>query len=373
MQDINNRRFMYNTDACALILGDQAAIRGDAFGSHAEDHGNSGAKEPFDCFIRGWIGIGGQSTHGVIHFAPPASGKNVDMFVAAYNTLQMFRENGAVAGTVVRGFGKEWEQPLSNILPGFTAQTKEKESEGLMMQYFGVWATRSAASVLGSAEAWSKDDGIPIVFTSKEAAEWQAEQYTKNAGIAKVYYYAKEMEPEVAREALDALKTREELAEARDTVYLHPADYAREHGEIHLYRQSNRLNRECAQAIDAAINVNWDGSKLNPEGARLVLKQYGIQRVAMVLANTLSYKDYDLRFSSANREWAKGYPKLEGSGIELNSHPVKLDGFVDQAIRGGLERGGERPSAMEKLDAAKKAVKPPAPGGSGKNKDKGLE
>jgi hypothetical protein len=27
--------------------------------SHAEEHGRMGAKEPFDDFIRGWIGIGG--------------------------------------------------------------------------------------------------------------------------------------------------------------------------------------------------------------------------------------------------------------------------------------------------------------------------
>jgi hypothetical protein len=131
MMEISNRRFMYHTDTCELILGDQAAIKGDSFGSHAEDHGNSGVYEPFDTFIRGWIGTGGPYTHGVIHFAPPISEKNADIFTDAYNTLQMFRENGADADTVVRGFCGAWEQPLSNILPGFQVETKE--SEGLKM------------------------------------------------------------------------------------------------------------------------------------------------------------------------------------------------------------------------------------------------
>jgi hypothetical protein len=191
------------------------------------------------------------------------------------------------------------------------------------------------------------------------------------------------MEAEVA---LDTLKAQDALADARDAVYLHNADYAREYGELPFYRQSIRLNKECAQAIDAAITANWDGSKLNPEGARAVLKQYGKQRVVMVLANTLNYMDYDLRFSSANREWAKGFPALEGSGAELNSHPVKLDSFVDQAVRGGLERdSGQRtpsaanPKAEEKtptlagqLAEAKQRMKPPETGDPGKKRDKGL-
>ena len=33
----------------------------------------------------------------------------------AFDTLKMFQENGALAGTVVRGFGESWEQPLSDI------------------------------------------------------------------------------------------------------------------------------------------------------------------------------------------------------------------------------------------------------------------
>ena len=38
------------------------------------------------------------------------------------------------------------------------------------MQYYGIWARRSAASVAGPAEAWLKEDDIPMVFTSKEDA-----------------------------------------------------------------------------------------------------------------------------------------------------------------------------------------------------------
>lgn len=36
---------------------------------------------------------------------------------------------------------------------------------------YGVWAVRSGASIFGRAEAWCKEDGKPLEFTSKEAAE----------------------------------------------------------------------------------------------------------------------------------------------------------------------------------------------------------
>lgn len=34
----------------------------------------------------------------------------------AFSSLQMFSENGAVGDTVVRGFGRKWEQSLKDII-----------------------------------------------------------------------------------------------------------------------------------------------------------------------------------------------------------------------------------------------------------------
>ena len=36
---------------------------------------------------------------------------------------------------------------------------------------YGVWAVRSGASIFGHAEAWCKEDGKPLEFDSREAAE----------------------------------------------------------------------------------------------------------------------------------------------------------------------------------------------------------
>jgi len=74
------------------------------------------------------------------------------------------------------------------------------------MEYFGIWAVRGPGSVLGRAEAWSKRDGMPEVFTSRQAAAQEAERYNNTASSANVRYYAKEMESGFAQSILSAQK-----------------------------------------------------------------------------------------------------------------------------------------------------------------------
>ena len=115
MQEIENRRFMYSTDSCELIIGEQYKGN-DLIASHAEEHGKAGAKAPFDNFIRGWIGTGKGYKDGVIHFAPPINTHNIDRFNHGFSTLEMFSANGANSRTIIRGFGDRWEQPLSDLI-----------------------------------------------------------------------------------------------------------------------------------------------------------------------------------------------------------------------------------------------------------------
>lgn len=76
---------------------------------------DAGITKDFDDFVRGWIGTGGNYPYGVIHFAPNVDERCADLFDRAYSTLEMFRENGALADTVLRGFGNRWERPMSDI------------------------------------------------------------------------------------------------------------------------------------------------------------------------------------------------------------------------------------------------------------------
>ena len=165
------------------------------------------------------------------------------------------------------------------------------------MQYYGIWAMRGPASVLGAAEAWSKRDGIPEVFTTKEDAARQAAQYNINTSSANVRYSVREMEPELALSSI---------------------------------RQQNAV---IARAIDKAVQEsNYDTFHYNLKGAaEKVIGEYGAGRVNAVLANVLLTHDYDGRYSGENKRWAQGFDIVPDNGVFCDTHPHVLDGFIDRA------------------------------------------
>lgn len=117
MQQIENRRFMFDPGSGTLVLGYQYEKTSLLVGSHADELAKAGVTAGYDHYIRGWIGTGGAYPHGVIHFAPHIDKQSpITRFNGAFNTLEMFRANGARGQTIVRGFCEPWEQPLSAIL-----------------------------------------------------------------------------------------------------------------------------------------------------------------------------------------------------------------------------------------------------------------
>ena len=119
-------------------------------------------------------------------------------------------------------------------------------------------------------------------------------------------------------------------------VYYEPFSYAKENDEVDLYRTSCRLNSECKQAIHEAIADNYDGMYLGDGVVDQVVRQYGMERVGYILANTLHHKSYDDRFSRGNKEWAEQVSTPEHNADRMtfrtdwvvDSHPAILDGFV---------------------------------------------
>ena len=132
-------------------------------------------------------------------------------------------------------------------------------------------------------------------------------------------------------------------------VYYEPFSYAQEQGEVDLYRISYRMNSECKQAIHEAIADNYDGMHLGDGAVDQVVRQYGMERVGYILANTLHHKNHDGRFSPSNKEWAEqvSTPEHNAKMIEfrtdwvVDSHPAILDGFVTM-FRKELEAQKER-------------------------------
>lgn len=138
-------------------------------------------------------------------------------------------------------------------------------------------------------------------------------------------------------------------------VYRQTGMYAREHGELEQFRQSNVANIACRAAIEKAIAENFDGMRLSADAATRVLEAFGSERVLFVLANTVQHKDWDGRFSRENKAWAAAF-SIEPDvvmGMDrrlqfvVNSHPAVLNGFITMTRKAVLEKGC--PSVLESL------------------------
>ena len=121
-------------------------------------------------------------------------------------------------------------------------------------------------------------------------------------------------------------------------LYRESACYAREHGELDVFRASKKANLACKTAIETAIRENHRENQFDAEtAARQVLDQFGYARVAYILSCTIRNKDWDKRFCLLNKEWVKTIPvvrDIDGFGNNrndanvVNSHSVLLDAFA---------------------------------------------
>ena len=128
MQQIGNRRFLFNPKTGVLVLGRQYQETSLVNASHAVELADAGITKDFDDFVRGWIGTGRNYPKGVIHFAPCVDSGNISLFDRAFDTLEMFRENGALAGTVVRGLGAGGNSPYLRSLRIYRKRNKSPPS-----------------------------------------------------------------------------------------------------------------------------------------------------------------------------------------------------------------------------------------------------
>ena len=127
MQEIDNRRFMFNPKTGILLLGAQFPPSRKIRGSYAEDLSNTGIYSGYDDYVRGWVGVGKDYPCGVIHFAPNVDDRNTELYNRAFDTLEMFAQNGGDAETVVRALGKRLEQTLYSILTGMEHKPSIRE------------------------------------------------------------------------------------------------------------------------------------------------------------------------------------------------------------------------------------------------------
>lgn len=139
-------------------------------------------------------------------------------------------------------------------------------------------------------------------------------------------------------------------------VYPESAAHARKFGELEQYRKSHFANIDCKKDIEQAISENFDGFRLNKRAAEEIIAKYGPERVSTVLAVTVQVKEWDGRFSTANKDWAFtfDFPDAQNDlgfdrrdSYAVTSHPAVLDGFINQ-VRQDIEAMEHRPEDERK-------------------------
>lgn len=116
------------------------------------------------------------------------------------------------------------------------------------------------------------------------------------------------------------------------TVYNWSLAYAVSEGEVDWWRESYKLNCDCARAIERAIDKHYQNDRLE-ECAKDLVDEYGFKRMFWVLANTLQQKKDDGRFSEENRKWSKAFYIPEDDvrwHFCVESHPGLTDLFLNQ-------------------------------------------
>jgi len=127
---------------------------------------------------------------------------------------------------------------------------------------------------------------------------------------------------------------------AQTEIYRHTASYAMEHNELDLFHESERANRDCAKAIEAAVRdsmyelYHYDLDA----AAKNVIQAHGAERIQYVLARIVNQSEWDGRYSQNNKAWAKGFdlPQYR-SAIVIDTHPTLIDGFINAARKAVLQ------------------------------------
>ena len=112
-------------------------------------------------------------------------------------------------------------------------------------------------------------------------------------------------------------------------LYRHSFENAEQSGEIEAYRESQKENIRCKNAIEKAIADNFDGYYLSDTAVRTALADFGYDRTMWVLAVSILNKNDDGRFSHENKEWARSVipPYISQKEMReycVDSHPACL-------------------------------------------------
>ena len=157
---------------------------------------------------------------------------------------------------------------------------------------------------------------------------------------------------------------------ANISVYKQSAEYAIEHDELPVYRESFRVNMACRDALETAIHESYHDYCLDAgKASAQVAAQFGMERMAYVLANTVRAFDHDGRISRDNKAWAQTIPVCTDADewghersryflvSQVNPGLVNLlVSRVREELANEKAAPEKRPSVLEKIQKNKTAI-----------------
>lgn len=123
----------------------------------------------------------------------------------------------------------------------------------------------------------------------------------------------------------------------RDTIfYRWSLDEARHIGEVPKWRESHVANLECKQAIEEAINRDYNDNHLDANCAKSIIDKFGFDRTNFILKCTVRMASQDGRYSDDNKAWSR-ISRMADSNFRgqyaLTAHPAIINAFINQARR----------------------------------------
>ena len=115
---------------------------------------------------------------------------------------------------------------------------------------------------------------------------------------------------------------------------------SKEKDQLAEWRASFRENGNCAKALDKAMSDNFADNRMDTKKVLdTVVAEFGFERTAHVLTAQVFNHNWDGRYHSDVKDWAKEQMKdfsadfiEESRDYYLNSHPILIDGVAKTAM-----------------------------------------
>jgi hypothetical protein len=127
---------------------------------------------------------------------------------------------------------------------------------------------------------------------------------------------------------------------------------AKEHDEQDKWRESQAENIRCRDFLDEQVRQYYNDSTLGSENIiRNSIAEFGWDRTMWVLASHIQHYDYDGRFSSQNKAWAKGIYIPRPADWEKQRDPYLRDYTTDYLLNSHNTLADSLASRVQKMYA----------------------